>query len=273
VEERLELIGRLKRKYGDDIATILAWLEDAERQLETIAHSEERVAELEAASDDLLVLIGEEAAALSEARQQAAVRLAAAVEAELGDLNMERARFEVSFERVSSAEGAYVGDERLAFDETGIDRVEFLIAANPGEPLRPLARVASGGETSRLMLALKTSLALADPTPTIIFDEIDQGIGGRVGDVVGRKLWRLAAGAGHQVIVVTHLPQLAGYADGHFQVRKQLRGDRTITQVERMSDEERLRELAAMLGAQGESATRAADSILRHVAEVKEAAV
>jgi DNA repair protein RecN (Recombination protein N) len=269
VEERLELIGRLKRKYGDDVGAIIAWKEEAERQLDQFTHGEQHLAELEQAGDELLHEIGRLAGDLSERRQGAAVRLAAAIEQELGDLHMERARFQVGFAQAPAEDGAYVGDQRLAFDESGIDQVEFLISANPGEPLRPLARVASGGETSRLMLALKTSLALADPTPTLIFDEIDQGIGGRVGDVVGRKLWRLAAAGGHQVIVVTHLPQLAGYADGHFQVSKEVRGERTTTRVDRLEEAGRLQELAAMLGAQGESATQAAGSILNHVTVVK----
>ena len=123
---------------------------------------------------------------------------------------MDGARFAVSFDRESSEDGVYSAGGRVAFDRSGLDRAEFIISANPGEPLKPMARVASGGETARLMLALKSALAAVDATPTLIFDEIDQGIGGRVGDIVGRKLWRLAAVGGHQVVIVTHLPQLAG---------------------------------------------------------------
>src|SRR5690606_31616048 len=129
----------------------------------------------------------------SEKRKEAAERLAAAVERELNDLHMEGAHFAVDFVRVPAADGAYLTEslERVAFDQSGIDKVEFLVSANPGEPPKPLAKVASGGETSRLMLAMKTALAEVDETPTLIFDEIDQGIGGRVGDIVGRKLWGL----------------------------------------------------------------------------------
>ena len=133
-------------------------------------------------------------------------------QAELAELKMEGARFGVSVKQVDDPDGAYVGDYRVAFDSTGIDQVEFLIAPNVGEPLKPIARIASGGETSRLMLALKTVLSRADHTPTLIFDEIDAGIGGRIGAVVGMKLWGLADD--HQVMVVTHLPQLAGLPTG-----------------------------------------------------------
>ena len=131
---------------------------------------------------------------------------------------MANARFEVEIARYEDEDGCYVGDQRVAFNELGIDSVEFMMSANPGEPLRPLAKVASGGEAARIMLALKRVLTLADQTPTLIFDEIDQGIGGRVGSVVGEKLWGLTGM--HQVMVVTHLAQLAGYADRHYSVQK-----------------------------------------------------
>jgi DNA repair protein RecN (Recombination protein N) len=201
--------------------------------------------------------------------------LAASVVAHLADLKMEGARFGVDFQAQPAPNGCYVtidGEERrLAFDQTGVDQVEFLISANPGEPLKPMARVASGGETARLMLALKTALAQVDHTPTLIFDEIDQGIGGRVGDIVGRKLWGLAAEADHQVVVVTHLPQLAGYGDAHFHVSKSVSAGRTTTHVESLDAAGRVRELAAMLGTQGETAVSGAESILKHVESAKNA--
>jgi DNA repair protein RecN (Recombination protein N) len=127
-----------------------------------------------------------------------------------------------------------------------VDRVEFLVATNPGEPLRPLAKVASGGEMSRFLLALKGTLAAADPVPTLIFDEIDVGIGGRSAEVVGRKLWKLARR--HQVLCVTHLPQIAAYADAHYRVSKEVVLGRAFSHIQALSEEERLRELAAMLG-------------------------
>jgi DNA repair protein RecN (Recombination protein N) len=266
VEERLEVINHLKRKYGDNIATILAVRNAAEIELAAITHSEESLLLLQKQENDLLQLVGSLGEKLSTRRQVAGEQLAAAVEAELGDLNMERARFDVQIDIVEDDRGAFVGSRRLLFDENGIDRVEFLVSANPGEALKPLAKVASGGETSRLMLALKTVLARVDETPTLIFDEIDQGIGGRIGDIVGRKLWGLTNPAEHQVIVVTHLPQLAGYADGHYHVSKKLGGERTTTTVAQLDMDGRVHELAEMLGTKDQHATGAAKSILRQAA-------
>jgi len=166
----------------------------------------------------------------------------------------------------------------MRFDTTGIDRVEFLIAPNVGEPLKPLTKIASGGETSRLMLALKTVLSAADHTPTLIFDEIDAGIGGRAGGVVGKKLWSLTAGtcpggAGHQVLCVTHLPQLAGYSDVHFRVNKGVSGERTITTVRQLTEEERVEELAGMLGTVTRLTRRSAQELLERVKRAKEKGV
>ena len=153
-------------------------------------------------------------------------------------------------------EGVPVGDEgRVAFSATGIDQVEFLLAPNPGEPLKPLARIASGGETSRLMLAIKTILANADATPTLIFDEIDAGISGRSGQVVGEKLWAL--GQSHQALCVTHLPQIAALGDRHFQVSKEASGERTTTRVSLLDGGARVTELSQMLGGASTNASRA----------------
>lgn len=269
VEERLDLIFRLKRKYGDTIADILAFGEAAKAELATLSHSEERTAALEAEEEDLLHRIGEVALRLSQARQAAAATLAAAVEQELADLRMAGTRFRVEIEQVEDPRGCYVGDRRLAFDATGIDRVQFLVSANPGEPLKPLAKVASGGETARLMLALKEVLSQADPTPTLIFDEIDQGIGGRVAAIVGRKLADLAAN--HQVLCVTHLAQIAAYGDHHLVVLKTVEHERTVTRMRLLEGEPRIQELAAMLGTLGESGQRSAAELLAAVAQEKAA--
>jgi DNA repair protein RecN (Recombination protein N) len=269
VEERLELINRLKRKYGDDIPAILARRDQAAAELENITNSEERIEELSVEEDKLLHQIGRLGQALSEKRQTAAQRLAQAIEKELVDLKMEAAQFQVGFRRKGDEHGAYAGQERLAFDETGIDQAEFLVSANPGEALKPMAKVASGGETARLMMALKTALAQVDATPTLHFDEIDQGIGGRIGDVVGRKLWGLTYPTAHQVIVVTHLPQLAGYGDSHFNVSKQIVNGRTTTAVTGLDTHGRVQELAAMLGTEGIHARRSAESILRQASKMK----
>ena len=267
VEERLDLIHSLKRKYGDSIEEILAFGQTAQRELEAITHSEERVEELQAGEDRLLHEIGDLAAQLSAQRREAGDRLSAAIEVELADLNMERARFGVSIEQGEDADGVWVGDKRYAFDGTGIDRVEFLIAPNVGEPLKPMVKIASGGETSRLMLALKTVLSAADETPTLIFDEIDQGIGGRAGGVVGYKLWSLCPQ--HQVLCVTHLPQLAGYGDTHHKVDKKVVGERTVAFVQELDMGGRLEELAQMLGTATEVTRQSAQEILEEVKKSK----
>jgi DNA repair protein RecN (Recombination protein N) len=301
VEERLALIRRLERKYGSVIPDVLAYAEEAARELDQITHSEERIAELEAEQERCLADLAPLALELSRERREAAQRLAAEIERELRDLHMERARFGVdvqwredpeglplpqqvsSFEfRISSSgveqsEAPSLGAETLAlvaFDSSGIDHVEFLVAPNPGEPLKPMVRVASGGETSRLMLALKGVLSRADETPTLIFDEIDQGIGGRIGATVGEKLWGLAVGMGpdnlrHQVLCVTHLPQLAAFGDVHFRVEKNPTGERVVTHVRRLQDRARAEELAQMLGGGGDAAYRSAQEILEQVRECK----
>ena len=267
VEERLDLIYNLKRKYGDSIAEILAFAERAARELDDIAHSEERIAELQDQEKKLLAEIGRLAGELSAARREAGERLSAAIERELADLNMGRARFTVAIKQAETEDGVEVGGKRYAFDATGIDRVEFLISPNIGEPPKPLAKIASGGETSRLMLAMKSVLSAADYIPTLIFDEIDAGIGGRAGMIVGQKLWNLTPG--HQVFCVTHLPQIACFGDAHFRVWKEVAGSRTVTQVQRLGDEERLEELTLMLGPVSEATRKSALEMLERTQRVK----
>jgi DNA repair protein RecN (Recombination protein N) len=309
VEERLHLIHGLQRKYGDTIADMLAYAERAAAELDTISHADERISELEVEETGLLAEIGRLGAGLSAARRAAGARMAQAIEVELGDLGMARARFAVQITWSSNDTGAIVEDAaaseagetsgRYAFDTHGLDAVAFLVSANPGEPLKPLVKVASGGETSRLMLALKTVLGRADETPTLIFDEIDQGIGGRVGGTVGRKLWGLTAchqsgstlqdddldadqGAPlavtaaelwvrHQVLCITHLAQLAAYGDDHFHVSKHLAGDRTVTSVNKLNGDQRIGELAHMMGTDSETGRASAAEIMAEVEEVKRA--
>jgi DNA repair protein RecN (Recombination protein N) len=267
VEERLLLIHNLQRKYGDSIDDVLAFAGRARHELEAIEHSEERIEELEAEEDRLLREIGQAGAELSRQRREAGEHLAAGIEAELEELSMARARFGVDVAWRDDDDGAYVENRRVAFDASGLDRVEFLVAPNVGEPLKPLVRIASGGETSRLMLALKTVLAQADRTPTLIFDEIDAGIGGRVGAVVGHKLWGLTAGEGdivrsHQVLCVTHLPQLASYGDRHYHVSKGIVDGRTVTGVQFLEGEIREHEIAGMLGSVTERTRASAREML-----------
>ena len=273
VEERLGLIYSLKRKYGNSIQEILAFGDRAQAELESITHSEERIEELRAEEEQLRHAIGQIAAELSRARQETGERLAAKVEAQLGHLSMEGSRFAVDLAWTEDPDGVYVGEQTLACDERGIDRIEFLIAPNVGEGLKPLIKIASGGETSRLMLALKTVLSTADETPTLIFDEIDQGIGGRVGSVVGRKLWGLtqADGLQHQVLCVTHLPQIAGYADSHLHVEKGISEQRTTTRVRVLEKADRVEELAVMLGTPSDGTRRSAQEILEEAAAFRSA--
>ncbi len=295
VEERLIVLRHLERKYGGDLGEVLAYGERAAEELGTLEHSDERIAQLQEEEATLLARCSEFAQKLSQQRQEAAERLASAVEMELNDLRMAGAQFGVAFTWQPAEDGlpvvrplphqltissAGLGDsegalaDRIAFDATGIDRIEFLVAPNVGEGLKPLARTASGGETARLMLALKTVLSRADRTPTLIFDEIDQGIGGRIGAVVGTKLWQLtavdeASEVQHQVLCITHLPQLAGFGDVHYKVVKEVADGRTVTHVKPLETEERIAELAQMLGTQGTSAERGAHEILKQATQLK----
>lgn len=253
VEERLDLIRALKRKYGDSIEEIVTYGQQLSQKLDDLTHSEERTAdlekEIEQAEDELLGV----ARRLSEIRKAGAAKFSSAVEGELAELAMASTKFEVSFEDSEPS-------------ARGIDQVEFVISPNPGEPLKPLARIASGGELSRLMLALKTVMAGSDRVPTLIFDEIDTGIGGRTAQVLGEKL----AGVGRtaQVLCVTHLPQIASRADAQFSVRKLVEGSRTVVRLDQVAGDARVEELARMLG--GAEDSRAA---MEHAREMLSRAV
>ncbi|MQC26439.1 MAG: DNA repair protein RecN [Chloroflexi bacterium] len=266
VEERLALIQSFKRKYGEDIPAILTHAEQAAKELDNITHAEERLAQLTTDESQQLVEVAAQAQVLSTKRRAAAEELGRAIETELDDLKMESARFGVDFRTREESAGLPIADQTLAFDANGHETIEFMVAPNPGEGLKPLVKIASGGETARLMLAMKNVLARADHTPTLIFDEIDQGIGGRVGAVVGEKLWRLARR--HQVLCVTHLPQLAAFGDQHFKVEKVVEDGRTITQVVHLSAEPRLLELANMLGDVSEGTLQSANELLATVGEI-----
>jgi DNA repair protein RecN (Recombination protein N) len=261
VEERLDLIQRLTRKYGGSIEAVLKRAGQIREELERIETVSERLEGLQKQEASLLEELARQALALSQARERAAQALSQNIEAELNDLRMSQARFSVAFQTRTHPQGLPVRGEHLSFDSNGIDQVEFLIAPNPGEGFKPLVKIASGGETARLMLALKNVLARADEIPILVFDEIDQGIGGRVGLTVGQKLWSLARH--HQVFCVTHLPQLAAFGDQHFRVQKIIQGERTYTQVEELEGEQRLLELSQMLGEIGEGTLRSAHELLQ----------
>jgi DNA repair protein RecN (Recombination protein N) len=251
VEERLNLIQSLKRKYGGSIDAVLRQAGLARQELDSITHAEERLESLQIEEQQLLERLAELGVELSNARARAGDALSSSIEIQLDDLRMAEAQFGLELDQQEAPDGVPVEGKRLAIYPTGIDQVEFLVAPNPGEGLKPLAKIASGGETSRLMLGLKSVLAMADRTPTLIFDEIDQGIGGRVGTIVGQKLWTLSSA--HQVLCITHLPQLAAFADQHIKVEKQVHSGRTITATRSLSESERVAELATMIGGVSES--------------------
>lgn len=262
VEERLDLIHSLTRKYGGSIPAVIAYGQDARKQLETITGAAERIEELELEEAKLLNKLAQQGGLLSEKRKSAAEAMSSGIEAELNDLRMSAAKFRVDFQTKPDPNGIPIENgNRIGFDQNGFDKVEFLIAPNPGEGLKPLVKIASGGETSRLMLGLKNVLARADEVPSLIFDEIDQGIGGRVGMTVGQKLWNLSRS--HQVFCVTHLPQLAVFGDEHYQVQKLVKSNRTLTRVERLDGESRLLELSQMLGEVGEGTLRSAHELMQ----------
>lgn len=253
IEERLAALKELRRKYG---AATLEELEQfaagARQELCTMERAGTEATELNTREAELRAELGRRAASLRAKRQDAATRLAAEVETALAELNLGRARFAVRLELRDDPDGVEVREPEqdrarvVAFDERGIDSVEFSFAANAGEPLRPLARVASGGEMARFMLALKSILARADTTPTLVFDEVDVGVGGRGGQVVGEKLWALTTG-GHQVLCISHLPQVAAFADQHFHISKRELESRTVSTVAPIWGDDRVEELAAML--------------------------
>ena len=247
VQNRLELIKGLNRKYGGSVVAVVEYLEKATNELEGLEFSGERHRQLEEKREEIRVEMGVIAQKLSEQRHQAAESLANAVKMECNDLNMAEVEFEVSLTRETSSEGIPLPDgETCRFNSSGVDIVEFRASTNPGEPVKPLDKIASTGEISRFMLAMKSALAEADMVPVLIFDEIDIGVGGRSGEVIGMKLWKLSRN--HQVICVTHLPQIAVFADAHFNVSKQTSGERTTSSITSLDGESRLNELAEMIG-------------------------
>lgn len=258
VEGRLHEIGKLKRKYGGSIAEILECATSVDEELQRLTSSEERGQQVERELATLDETLAQRAADLTARRKAAAERLAIAVQEELQALKMEKAVFAVQV-------GAHPGSDGLALQAYGADEVEFLITPNPGEALKPLGRIASGGELSRVMLAIKAILAASDQIPTLIFDEVDVGIGGGMAAVVGQKLWAIAAE--RQVLSITHLPQIAALADRHFSIVKRTDGPRTEIAVQVLDGEERVREIARMLGAKGRS-----DTPLHHAQEILDTA-
>ncbi len=247
VTDRLASIAKLKRRYGNSIPEILAYHADAEQKLETLQLGTEKQDLLQTEIDKTIQEAQRLCTTLSAKRQHVAKHLSERIEKELRTLGMDKAEFHASVRHIPDDRGPFqIDGKRYAFRSDGMDDVEFLIAPNVGSEARPIARIASGGEISRIMLALKTVLVQADEIPTLLFDEIDSGIGGKVADVVGKKLKELSAFS--QVICITHLPQIARFADRHFRVDKKVVGERTLITAKPLTAEEQVNEIARMHG-------------------------
>ncbi|MGH7421097.1 MAG: DNA repair protein RecN, partial [Candidatus Rokuibacteriota bacterium] len=262
IDARLDAIVKLKRKYGDSVAAILAHRQAAAAALDRITRHDAVAEEMERAVTDAAEAAGTEAGALSEARTRGAERLERLIQKEIRGLGMEHGRFRVALRREAAATGQLAssgGGWRVG--PRGAETAELLLSANPGEALRPLAKVVSGGELSRVMLAAKTVLAAADDVPVLVFDEVDAGIGGRVADVVGQKL--RASAAGRQVLCVTHLAPIAAYAAHHLLVDKRVARGATRTTVTPLQAAARVDEIARMLGGE-----RVTDTSRRHAREL-----
>ena len=250
ITDRLALIAKLKRRYGNSIAEILAYRTEAEQKLETIQLGSEKQASVQEEIRKTIQEAQHLCTALSAKRQHVAKQLSERIEKQLRTLGMDKAEFQTAVRHIPDERGPFqVDGERYAFRSDGMDDVEFLIAPNVGSEARPITRIASGGEISRIMLALKTVLVQVDEIPTLIFDEIDSGIGGKVANVVGKKLKELAAFS--QVICITHLPQIARFADKHFRVEKKVAGERTLITAKALTAEEQVNEIARMHGGEG----------------------
>jgi DNA repair protein RecN (Recombination protein N) len=259
VEARLHTIGRLKKKYGSTAGEILGYRDQAALDLKQLEGAEERLVSLGEEIRAVDAELWDRAGHLSRGRGKAAKQLAQQVVGELRQLGMTRADFRVEITKIEGE------DPRGSLRPTGLEEAEFLFAPNLGEGFRPLGKIASGGELSRTMLALKHILASADRTPTLIFDEVDAGVGGRMAEVVGRKLWRVSGE--RQVLCITHLPQIAAFADVHLRVEKEMRKGRTEARLIPLSRDDRIEELARMLGGPEKSATA-----LKHARELFQAA-
>lgn len=262
VEDRLAEIQRLKRKYKAEVEDMLRLRDEITLSLQQLERGEEQLARLEKAFADARRQAWEHAEKISYQRQRAASKLKRNMEREVRALGMPETAFEVRFvaeNDQSDDPPFFISGRRLG--ERGMDRVEFYFSPNPGEPAKPIARIASGGELSRLMLALKALVLTPGVVSTLLFDEVDAGIGGRVAEIVGHKLKQVAAH--HQVISVTHLPQIAALADAHFVVQKAVEKGRTFTRVKRLSEQERVGELARMLGG-----VKITEQVRRHAEEL-----
>ncbi len=258
VQERLELIKGLKKKYGNNVQEILDYRDKSIIELEGLQHSEETLEGLRKELEKLKDNLTDKAQRLSKKRKSAAKKIESEVVSQLSELSMPDTRFSIL---ITQEKGDDTTDGFRA-DQKGIDNIEFSISPNIGEALKPLSKVASGGELSRIMLALKSIVAKGDNIPVLIFDEIDSGVGGRTAETVGRKLRNLSTD--HQVVCITHLPQIASYADRHLKIEKKINKDRTIVEISKIEKDDRAAEIARMLdGAASEVSLKHAKEMLR----------
>jgi DNA repair protein RecN (Recombination protein N) len=265
VEERLDTVNRLKRKYGGSLEAVLETLAGIASDLDGIEHIGERIESLKSKIDRLQQQLGHQAMQLSEKRRRWAQKLSRKIAAELKTLKMPNTSFEVMLRRTPADPGnrSQLSVDGRVVDESGMDQAVFMIAPNVGEALKPLASIASGGELSRVVLAVKSILARTGSVETVVFDEVDAGVGGGTAEVVGRKLADLARY--HQVICITHLPQIARFATHHFRITKNVVNGRTRTEIAALDSQDQVEEIARMLG--GEKITRAT---LAHAREMLE---
>ncbi|MFG2667098.1 DNA repair protein RecN [Streptomyces sp. NPDC048387] len=253
VEERRAALTQLTRKYGDSVDSVLEWARTGSARLLELEGDDDRIGELTAERDALLAELSQLAQALTDARTEAAERFASAVTAELASLAMPHARVTIEIRQTEAPDGVEVGGRTVAYGPTGADEVELLLAPHPGAQPRPIAKGASGGELSRVMLAVEVVFAGTTPVPTYLFDEVDAGVGGKAAVEIGRRLAKLAKSA--QVVVVTHLPQVAAFADRQLLVEKTVDGSVTRSGVTVLEGEDRIRELSRMLAGQEDSQT------------------
>lgn len=246
VEERLDLITSLRRKYGDNVEGILQYYEKIRMESDMLENKDELLEKLESQREELLKELMNDAFKLSAVRKVEAEQLAIQIEQELKDLQMGRTTLQVKLSLNEDSHGIEWDGRKLRPGKHGIDNAEFLISPNPGEPLRPLSKIASGGELSRMMLALKSIFARHDEVPVLIFDEVDTGVSGRAAQSIAEKLYRLSCTC--QVFSITHLPQVACMADQQYLIEKIIEDGRTMTRVESLDEEGRVKELARMLG-------------------------
>lgn len=243
IEERIETIKSLKTKYGDPIKNILSYCEKTKAKLDQLLKENEDTEIIECELKQLKSAVISSGNELTQSRKKTGKKLSALIVKELTDLGIADGRFDINISALDNNDSGLTGLEYAS--HSGFDRVEFMFSSNPGEEIKPLRKIASGGEISRIMLALKRHVALADKTPVLIFDEIDANIGGRMGSIIGEKL-RLVAQS-HQVICITHLPQIASYAEQHFKVNKTVMSNKTFVTIDNLSSKDQLEEIAEMI--------------------------